>query len=138
MVLECSSKGDKRFSAYYAYVEAFGEYASIEQHYQACKRAADGSHLKKGQCPDYIILNQSMLGKEFLTPWYKLLWVKYLDQHPELVAYAKTFEDFHDMFKGHHTVNCQADVIRQYVKQGRSSIMQEPLVQDLLVVLRRK
>ena len=56
--------------------------------------------------------------------FYKLLWVKYLDDNPELVEYAKTYDDFHDMFKGKST-NCQADVIKQYIKQGKNSIIEE-------------
>lgn len=37
-VLECSSKGDKRLSAFYAKINLFGNYNSIENHYQLSKR----------------------------------------------------------------------------------------------------
>lgn len=57
--------------------------------------------------------------------WYKLLWCKYLDENPELVKYASGFEDFTDEFKGKSTVNSQADVIKQYIKEGRKSIIDE-------------
>ena len=67
----------------------------------------------------------SNLIKKYLTPWYKLLWVKYLDNNPEIVEYASQFDDFHDIFKGKNTINCQADVVRQYIKQGRESIIEE-------------
>ncbi|WCK57549.1 macro domain-containing protein (plasmid) [Aneurinibacillus sp. Ricciae_BoGa-3] len=61
---------------------------------------------------------------EYLTPFYKLLWVKYLDASPSLVAYASEFDDFTDSFRG-NSVNCQADVVKQYVKEGRTSILKE-------------
>jgi len=41
-VLECSSRGDKRFSALYAKVLAFGVRDTIENHYQKSKRNAIG------------------------------------------------------------------------------------------------
>jgi endo-1,4-beta-D-glucanase Y len=50
-----------------------------------------------------------------LTDWYRLLWVKYLDENPGLVEYARQFDEFTDMFRGKNTVNCQADVIRDYI-----------------------
>lgn len=69
-ILECSSKGDKRFSAFFAYVEIFGK-------------------------------------------------------NTELVEFAKQYDDFNDIFKGKDTINCQADSIRKYIKQGRDFIIEE-------------
>lgn len=136
-VLECSSKGDKRFSAFYAYVEIFGRNTNIERHYQSSKKFYDETITKaKGLKPDYLEINGKQLDPKYLTAWYKLLWVKYLDQHKELVAYANEFDEFNDIFKGKKSINCQADVIRQYVKQGRVSIMEEPDVIALLKILR--
>lgn len=138
-ILECSSRGDKRFSAFYAYVEVFGRKTNIERHYQSSKKFYDSTITKaKGLQPDYIEINGRQLDKKYLTAWYKLLWVKYLDQHKELVEYAKTFDDFNDIFKGKKSINCQADVIRQYVKQGRASIMKEQAVIELLELLKNK
>ena len=65
-----------------------------------------------------------------------MLWVKYLDNNPELVEYASEYDDYNDMFKGRYTVNCQADVIRQYIKQGRSSIMNEANVKELNSIMK--
>ena len=113
--LECSSKGDKRFSAMYAKVEAFGVIDTIEHHYQKSKRDASGQPVKKGQPVDHMVLNRRKYPAEMLTDWYRLLWVKYLDQNPELVEYARQFEEFTDMFRTKNTINCQADVIRDYV-----------------------
>jgi len=115
-VLECSSKGDRRFSAMHARVTVFGIDDTIENHYQGCKRFKSTPRRAKGQKPDFIMLSGIKLDIRFLTPWYKLLWIKYLDNNPELVAYAKEFDDYSDMFKGKQTVNCQADVIREYIR----------------------
>jgi hypothetical protein len=135
MILECSSKGDKRFSALYANITVFGRNTNIERHYQGCKRFNDMNISKaKGKKPDYIEINGKSLDVRYLTPWYKLLWVKYLDRNPDLVDYASGFDEFHDIFKGKNTINCQADVIRQYIKQGRESIIQE--CKDLIDILK--
>ena len=56
-VLECSSRGDRRFSAMYAKVEVFGVMDTIENHYQRGKRDANGSPVKKGRPVDHFILN---------------------------------------------------------------------------------
>ena len=74
MNLECSSKGDKRFSALYAKVIFDDKYDSIEHHYQNCKRKYNSSKVKKGEKPDYIIINQYKLPINFLSPFYKYLW----------------------------------------------------------------
>lgn len=135
--LECSSKGDKKFSAFYAYTTVFGIYDSIEHHYQNCKRFNIQPIKIKGASPDYIEIYGIKLDKKYLTPYYKLLWVKYLDNNKDLVEYAEQFDDYNDIFKG-HSINCQADVIRQYVKQGRSSIMNEELVKEFCNILRKE
>jgi hypothetical protein len=114
-VLECSSRGDKRFSALYAQVTIFGETKTIEKHYQEAKRGARGNVPGKGQPVDHIILKGKRLESRFLTPWYNFLWGIYLDTHPELVEYARQFDDYKDMFRG-RAVNCQADSIRMYVR----------------------
>ena len=133
MILECSSRGDKRFSAFYAYVKVNGVNDSIEHHYQNAKRPIP----KKGAKPEYLEIGGNHYPTSCLTAWYLLLWVKYLDEHPELVEFAKQFDDFHDMFVGAHTLNSQADAVRLYVKQGRKSIMQRQDVQDFLHLMHK-
>ena len=128
-ILECSSKGDKRFSAFYARVTVFGKWDSIENHYQLCKRFDDIIPKTwkdaKGKTPTHIHINGKDLELKYLTMFYKLLWMKYLDNNKNLVEFASTFDDFNDIFKGKKSLNCQADVIRQYIKQGRESIWEE-------------
>lgn len=139
-ILECSSKGDKRFSAFYAKVKVFGVMDTIESHYQLSKRFAnvDGSifapkNIKeaKGKQPVFFKLSGRSFEVKHLTAYYNLLWVKYLDSNPQLVEYARKFDDFSDMFKG-KAVNCQADVIRKYIKEGRDSIRESSEVLDFL------
>jgi len=149
-ILECSSKGDKRFSALFAKVKVFDVFDSIETHYQLCKLFANekGDMVsasnwkevkewqKNGLKPVKIKIQDIILPIDYLTSYYKLLWVKYLDANKGLVQYANQFDDFNDMFKGKATMNCQADVVRQYVKEGRGSILQE--CQPLINLLNKK
>jgi O-acetyl-ADP-ribose deacetylase (regulator of RNase III) len=131
--LECSSKGDKRFSAFFAKVEVYGKFDSIENHYQLSKRfiGENGEVIVpkswkevKGKTPDFFEVKGIRFPIEYLSQYYKLLWVKYLDNSPSLVKYAAQFDEFTDMFRG-NSINCQADVIKQYVKEGRESILKE-------------
>ncbi|MED1125279.1 DUF6977 family protein [Bacillus atrophaeus] len=151
-ILECSSKGDKRFSAFYAKVDILGKKASIEEHYQHSKLFAeedkhgeinltsytDIKHIKQkqrfGDMPVRFRVGEYDYPAEYLSMYYKLLWVTYLDDRPVLVDFASQFDDFNDIFRGKNTANCQADVIRQYVKKGRDSVLKdcEPFVEVLM------
>jgi hypothetical protein len=99
--LECSSKGDKRFSAFYAKVE--GE--TIEKRYQACKMfdGVCGFSWKevKGKTPDNI---------EECRDIYSTLWDMYFEENPELYDVIKQYNGFSDIFgqRGHA---CQAEEI---------------------------
>ncbi|RXZ77984.1 hypothetical protein EBB07_28405 [Paenibacillaceae bacterium] len=142
IVLECSTCGDQRFSAFGANVEAFGKEDYIEFHYQLSKGFNVNDNLEnisiksnwskkmkyvnsiKGIDFDYAIINNKPYKKELIHQWYHLLWIKYLDQHPELVDYLKLFDDYNDVFKG-KSVSCQADSIRKYIQDGRKSLIDE-------------
>ena len=143
MILECSSAGDKRFSALYAEIEFEGVLAPIEHHYQSHKMFErcggyggievipyyynrDEWQKAKGKRPVGVIL-QGMTYPEvfdpgYLSQLYAYLWLKYLDAHPDLVEYAKGFDGFHDSFRG-SSVNCQADCIRVYVRLGHDALL---------------
>jgi hypothetical protein len=126
--LECSSHGDIRFSAFGAKINVYGVYDSIENHYQLSKRFGYYKPTKwqsaKGKTPTHFEVNGKEFDVKYLTSYYKMLWFEYLDCNPQLVRYARTFDVFHDKFRGKSKV-CQADVIRQYVKDGRQSILDE-------------
>jgi ribonuclease HI len=138
--LECSSDGDSRFSAFFARVTLYHPgldkpvTRSIEEWYQLSKRfgkikprtAKDG----KGKSPTHLMIHGVRYPKHYLSQWYKLLWLKYLDESPGLVKFASQFDEFTDKFRGRRAGNCQADVVRQYIKRGRNSIIEdcEPLL----------
>lgn len=97
--LECSSKGERRLSAFYARVNG----RSIEEHYQAAKVFADGStglgwRAAKGR----RAVNMSEC-----AALYSRLWDQYIAEHPELLALIKKASGLSDMF-GQHGHCCQA------------------------------
>lgn len=113
-------------------VDIFGNKASIEEHYQLSKRFDNISGLTvpqnikdaKGKKPSHFVVNGRVFDIKYLSSYYSLLWIKYLDTNPGLVNYVKGFDDFTDMFRG-KSQNCQADVVKKYVKQGRQFILKE-------------
>ena len=116
-ILECSSRGDKRFSAFYANVNIKNRVNSIEYWYQNAKRTEDGKVPGKGKKVAYFInpFTYHRLPASELTNYYYTLWIRYFTQNPELLEYAKGFDTFTDMFRG-KCINCQADVIAECVK----------------------
>ena len=121
-VLECSSRGDRRFSALYATVTIKDKEQSIEQWYQNAKRTADGKRAGKGKSFDHIIdpFTGDKLPAKDASDLYRGLWITYLSKNPDLVEYASQFDEFHDMFRSSKMENCQADVIEAYVKGDRA------------------
>lgn len=113
--LECSSAGDKRFSAFYALVNG----VSIEKQYQACKRNADGTPVAKGRPVHHVVIEGVVYDPSILTAYYRYLWYCYLKAHPELVEYASTFNNFTDKFRG-RAINCQADCVKAFVNKDES------------------
>lgn len=100
--LECSSKGDRRFSAFYARIKSRGN-KSIEELYQAYKIFNDGSTgLSWKQAKGRVPINPQACHK-----YYRLLWQEYMDENPELLLVLKTSTGLSDVFgqKGHC---CQA------------------------------
>lgn len=109
---------------------------SIEDHYQLAKRfdqlVPRTTREAKGRKPTHFQVGNKTLPLALGPAWYELLWIKYLDQHPDLVTYAKAFDDFHDMFHTPRQFVCQADSIRRYIQNGRAAILVQPDIQDLL------
>ena len=126
--LECSSRGDRRFSAFYARTYFFGIYTSIESHYQGIKRNIHGIPCKKGESVDHCIINNQKVDSRVLTPLYNLLWVKYFRHNPELLAYARKFDTFSDMFGG-SSINRQDEVIANIVKYGLKAVSEKYIVE---------
>ena len=122
MNLECSSKGDRRFSAFYAMLKVrSGATKSIETLYQQSKRMKDGSIAGKGKRPDYVSIGSEHFTTEALTPWYNYLWFCYFTQNPELLDVIAKYDTFTDMFRG-HCINCQADIIQLVHDKGLKAL----------------
>lgn len=96
---ECSSRGDKRFSAFYAQVNG----KSIEDQYQAAKvfeygtTGLDWKHAK----------GRKAVNQEECNALYSRLWDQYIDEHPELLDVLRSSSGLSDRF-GQEGHMCQA------------------------------
>ena len=100
--MECSTKGDKRFSAFCARVDKRGG-KSIEEIYQAAKVFEDGSTgLTWREAKGRVAVN-----KEEIALLYSALWDEYIEENPRLLEVLKIVDGMSDMFgqRGHV---CQA------------------------------
>ena len=100
--LECSTKGDKRFSAFCARIRGRGN-KSIEEIYQAAKIFEDGSTgLTWKEAKGRKAINTEEIGI-----LYSRLWDEYIDENPHLLEVLRFFTGLSDIFgqKGHV---CQA------------------------------
>ena len=117
--LECSSKGDKRFCSFYAFVDFDGKYKSIEAHLQDCKRNENGTPCKKGEWATHLIICGQKLPTSDLTAFYRFLWYTYLRSNPDLVDYASEFKAFNNMYRG-NSKNCPSECVQAYVKHDKA------------------
>lgn len=101
--LECSSKGDKMFSAFYAKLKLY-DGRSIEDIYQSNKilidESIDTTHWKDKKGKPYI--NRCHASK-----LYDELWVQYFFENPHLIDVINEYKGFSDIF-GQEGHNCQA------------------------------
>lgn len=97
--LECSSKGDKRFSVFFAKVRS----KSIEERYQAAKVFSDGSTgLSWRQAKGKKAVNM-----DEVSILYKELWKEYLLDNPSLLRGLRQASGLSDIF-GQEGHNCLA------------------------------
>lgn len=100
--LECSTKGDKRFSAFCAYIMGRG-IKSIEEIYQASKIFEDGSTgLSWKEAKGRKAINITETAK-----LYSQLWDEYIDENPGLFEILEVVNGVSDMF-GQRDHVCQA------------------------------
>lgn len=100
--LECSSRGDKRFSPFYARVNG----RSIEEQYQAAKIFDDGSTgLNWKEAKGRRAINAAEC-----VVLYEKLWRQYISEHPGLIEVLKRASGLSDMFATKGAVN-QAQVL---------------------------
>jgi len=97
--LECSTKGDRRFSAFCAVVNG----RSIESQYQAAKVFENGkTNLHWKQAKGRRAVNQAEV-----AALYSRLWGQYIAEHPELLAELLAASGTSDLF-GQQGRVCQA------------------------------
>ena len=121
-VLECSPRGDKRFSPEFASVIIRGQERSIAEWYQDSKRTADGKRVGADEPFDHIIdpFTGDKLSRKDAVDLYRGLWITYLSTHPELVQYAKQFDVFSNIFTGKKGIeNGYHIIVEAYVKGDR-------------------
>jgi len=100
--LECSSKGDKRFSAFNARVK-FYDNKTIEEIYQASKVFKGGKTNRRWQeAKGRFAINQDDCAK-----FYTLLWRLYMVENPHLMTIIINASGLSDMF-GQTNHVCQA------------------------------
>lgn len=105
--LECSSKGDTRFSAFYASPSCLGGF-SIEVAYQAHKQFTDGSSghdwrevRRRRELGDLAVNQEDCAGL------YGFLWDEYVRENPQLLDVIRSATGLSDMF-GRPGRPCQA------------------------------
>lgn len=118
--LECSSRGDRRFSAFSARVNG----VSIEEQYQAAKMFEGGVtglywSEAKGRRPMNVCQVQRL---------YSRLWDQYIFEHPELLRVLCEATGLSDMF-GQAGHVCQATELWQ-IRGGRLSTGSQPLFEE--------
>ncbi len=91
--LECSTKGDRRFSAFCARIQSRGD-KSIEEIYQAAKIFEDGSTgLTWKEAKGRIPVNGNETDK-----LYSELWNEYIDENPYLLKILEVTTGVSDIF----------------------------------------
>ena len=106
--LECSSKGDKRFSAFYARIR-FRNNRTIEDLYQGRKLieidgvAVQGLSIKEAK-------GKPCLNYDDASRFYSQLWDEYISENLDLLEVVKLYNGFSDIF-GQVGHVCQAGEI---------------------------
>lgn len=100
--LECSSKGDRRLSAFSARIRGRGN-RSIEEIFQGAKVFADGStglHWREAK-------GKKAANADEVRALYAVLWDEYVSENPELLEIIKQAPGLQDLF-GQAGHVCQA------------------------------
>ena len=116
--LECSARGDRRFSSSHVKLKINGTEKTIEEWFNSSKRNNNGKPVNKGDPFDYIIdpfTKDKLYTKEEQEDMYIGLWITYLSLNPDLVTYASKFSNFTDSKHSFRTPFKTSDIISEYV-----------------------
>jgi len=114
--LECSSRGDKRFSAFFARIRS-RDNKSIEEIYQAAKIFPDGSTgLTWREAKGKKATNQ-----EEVCQLYSQLWNEYMEENPTLLRIILNVSGVQDIF-GQEGHCCQATELWRIRNDTRRSL----------------
>lgn len=114
--LECSSRGDRRFSAFYARIHRRGD-RSIEEIYQASKVFEGGvTGLSWREAKGRKAINADVC-----AALYAKLWDEYILENPEYLAILRAADGLSDMF-GQPGHCCQATELWRIRNDGWSTI----------------
>jgi hypothetical protein len=114
--LECSSKGDRRLSAFGARLAKWSN-RSIEEIYEAAKVFEDGTTgLTWRQAKGRRAVNQAACAR-----LYAALWDEYIAAHPELLAEIVAASGLSDVY-GQEGHCCQATELWRIRAQHRQSL----------------
>jgi hypothetical protein len=117
--LECSSKGDSRFSAFYARIKS-KDNKSIEELYQASKKFPGGiTGLTWREAKGRKSINQSEVRRI-----YRELWVEYFNENPYLIDFILKYKGFTDYY-GQPNHACQAEEIYAIYLVERDKLISE-------------
>lgn len=114
--LECSSKGERRLSAFSARIARRGG-KTIEELYQGFK-LFDGfiGGLSPKEAKGKVAINQADC-----RMFYSLLWDEFFKENPDLIDMVKSYNGFSDIF-GQAGHACQAEEIYRIVMKERNRV----------------
>lgn len=108
--LECSSKGDRRFSAFYAKIKA-RDNRSIEEIYQGAKLfdlpVFDRGEMRRSGLSWAAAKGRLAINQDEVTKLYAQLWDEYIAENPDLVPVLTAASGLSDLF-GKEGSCCQA------------------------------
>lgn len=117
--LECSARGDRRFSSSHVKLKIHGEERTIEEWFISSKRNKYDKPVSRGEPYEYVIdpfTGKKLYEKDEINDMYKGLWAAYLYRNPKLVEYASKYTGFNDSNYSSSLPIKSSDIISAYVE----------------------
>lgn len=113
-----------------------GDYDTIENHYSKCQKTFKNKQVAINEEPHHLVIHFMYIDKKYLNSFLKYMWVKYLDENPNLIEVLKDYDKYTDMFNGVLTEDSQADILKRYIDNGKEELLNE--CKDFLNLLHKK